>query len=195
VEVAVDWYAKAIRILEPVWRREPRLNAARRYLRNSHWGRARAWTRLGRHAEALPEWDRTLELEAGALRNSFRLQRALTLAHLGNHSQAVAEADDLAQGKDLRGDTLYDLACVYAVSSAAAQKDASLPHADRERLAERRAGQAVELLAKAQATGYFKERARVEHLKQDTDLDALRARPDYQKLVRELEGPAESLAH
>ncbi len=118
--------------------------------------------------------------------HTAQLGRAGALARLGDHSRAAGEADDVAQAKDVPADTLYDLACVYALSSAAAGKDTSLSQADRDRLAERHAARAVELLTKSLAAGYFKERARVEFLKKDTDLDPLRARADFQGFLRTL---------
>jgi tetratricopeptide (TPR) repeat protein len=192
-QASLDWYAKAISTLEPIVRAEPRLVEARESLRNAYWGRAYALIPLGRHAEALPDWDRVLELESGDYRNGFRIQRALTLARLHDHARATAEADELAQPKDVRADNLYYLACVYAVSSVAAGKDAGLPQADRNRLAERHAARAVEMLERAKAFGHFmvrdwdKERDFIEHLKKDTDLDPLRSRDDFQKLLRELQ--------
>jgi hypothetical protein len=52
------------------------------------------------------------------------------------------------------------------------------------------AGQAMALLRRAQAAGFFKNRANIEHLKRDTDLEPLRSREDFQKFVAELEAPA-----
>ena len=43
------------------------------------------------------------------------------------------------------------------------------------------------MLGKARKAGYFKEATDVEHLKKDSDLDSLRSRDDYKKLVADLE--------
>jgi serine/threonine protein kinase len=186
-EDSLLWYAKAISLIR---QHEPSNSTARLFLRNAYLSRARALSNLSRHAEALKDWDRTLALETGPDRNRLRLECAKTLAYLGQHAQASAEANDLAQAKGMTAGNLYNLACVYALSSAAAAKDASLPQADRNRLAERHAARAVELLTQVQATGYFKDRARVERLKKDSDLDPLRSRDDFQKLLAELEAKA-----
>src|SRR5262249_35949722 len=98
---SLTWYAKAIPLLQAVRQRQPNNAIARQYLCNAHWGRARALTNLGRHAETLTDWDRTLELETGSQRDLFRLPRALTLAHLGQHTQATGEAKDLAQKQNV----------------------------------------------------------------------------------------------
>ncbi len=83
----------------------------------------------------------------------------------------------------------YDLGCFYALSSAASRQDAQLPQAERERLGEHYTSLALGFLSKAQAAGYFKDRAHVEHMKKDTDLDAIRAHDGFKKLVKELEEP------
>jgi tetratricopeptide (TPR) repeat protein len=186
-EEAFSWYAKAISGLEAVRQRQPKHPTARNSLRNAFRARADMLTRLGRHSEALPDWDRALELEAGPDRARFRLWRALTLAQIGEHVQATAEVNDLSRSKSATGATLYDAACVFALSSAAVGKDAKLPQTERAQLVEQYMVRAVQLLIQAQAAGLFKDPRQTEHLKKDTDLDSLRLRADYQKLLSELE--------
>ena len=57
------------------------------------------------------------------------------------------------------------------------------PGADAARLAKDDADRAMELLAKAVQAGYKD----VAHMKKDTDLDPLRDRDDFKKLIAELE--------
>ena len=52
------------------------------------------------------------------------------------------------------------------------------------------AGQALALLRRAKAAGFFKDRAKIERLKRDSDLAPLRQRADFQKFVAELEAAA-----
>jgi hypothetical protein len=80
------------------------------------------------------------------------------------------------------GDTLYNLACVCALASAAV-KDAKNLGADAPRLAEEYAVRALELLRQAVAKGYKD----FDHLKKDDDLKPLREREDFKKLVIDLE--------
>jgi tetratricopeptide (TPR) repeat protein len=182
-QAALDWFARAIGALEPVLQKEPRLVSARQTLRNAHWSRALALDKLGRHADALKDWDRALALDpVAADQPFFPRNRALSLARGGEHAKAVAEANALAELKDVDRGTLYDLACVCAVASAAV-RDAKSPGADVVQLAEEYAARAVELLRQAVAKGY-KEAA---HMKKDKDLDALRDREDFKRLVAELE--------
>src|SRR5262249_45322449 len=144
------------------------------FLRNSHWGRAQALTQLGRHAEAVQDWDRALELDEGPNRPTFRLSRAVNLAQLGQDQQATTEVEAVLQAGPPTADRLYDAACVFALSAGKAGDPA---------VQERYAARAVALLRDAVAKGYNK----VAHLKKDSDLDALRQRADFQQLLADLE--------
>jgi serine/threonine protein kinase len=186
-QASLDWYAKSITTLEPGLHSEQHLVKARQFLRNSHWGRATALTRLGCHAEALGDWDRTLELDSGLDSYQLNIARAITLTQLRNQGRAATQGQDGAQADGVTYSTPYEVACLYAKASAMVRKGTSLPQADRDQLAERHAGRAVELLAKAQGAGFFKGQANVEHMKKDPDLDPLRNREDFKKLVAELE--------
>jgi tetratricopeptide (TPR) repeat protein len=181
-EPALEWYAKAIVTLTPVLEKDPRVVVAREFLRNSHWGRAETLYRLQRPAEAVRDWDRAIELDTGSQRNSLRLQRALSLVRGAEPARAVAEANDLAAAKEASDAVLYDGARVCSLASAERTADANMK--------DQYALQAVAFLRQAQAKGYFKDPARVEHLKKDTDLEPLRSRADYQQLLAELEGKA-----
>src|SRR5262249_22836964 len=135
---------------------------------------------LARHAEALKDWDRAIELDSGADRGYYRLRRALTLARLKEHAQATAEANSLAEVKGVTSGDLYNLAFVFSLSAATA-------HDDTDKV-EQYAARAVALLSRAVAEGY----KNVEHMKKDSDLDALRQRDDFKKLVRGLQDKDDS---
>ncbi len=111
------------------------------------------------------------------MRYPIRLQRATTLARLKRHAEATAEANAFARSKDASAAILYDVARVYALSVVAAGVD---PPTDQY------AARAVELLRRAIERGY----QNVARLKRDPDLDALRPRADFQKLLSELEKPS-----
>jgi hypothetical protein len=111
---------------------------------------------------------------------SWRLSRADALARAGDHSRAAAEADDLSRPASLPGLTLYNLACVQALNAA------SRPLPLRAKDADGYAAKAVDLLRRAANAGYFKNAKTLAHLHQDTDLDVLRERPDYQAFAATL---------
>jgi serine/threonine protein kinase len=167
---ALPWYAKAIATLEPIHTGDPQAALPKRFLRNAYCGRAIALDRLKRHAEARSDWDRTVTLDDGLQRNSFRLPRALTLARLKEHAQATAEAKELATLPNLGAGNLYDLARIYALSAAASGDPSQ---------SEVYAVKAIELLRRAVDKGY----RNLERLKNDPDLNALGQRADFQKLL------------
>jgi hypothetical protein len=103
---------------------------------------------------------------------------------LKDHRQATAEANTLAEQKDVPAAMLYHLARVYALSATAAHGDASQVG--------QYASQAIKLLGMARAARLFLNPANVEDLKTAPDFDSLRARDDFQKLLSELEEQAKT---
>jgi tetratricopeptide (TPR) repeat protein len=178
-EEALPWLVKAIATLEKALPRDPQPGTARQFLCNSLVTRAQALARLRRYSEALPDWDRALALEEGPRRVYFRLDRAATLVRAGRHAEAVAEADALAGGKDPTPQLLYRAACVCALASA-------VPDDAAQR--EQYAAHAAELLRGAMDRG-FKDARRVQ---KGHDLDPLRAREDFQKLVLRIAPPGKT---
>ena len=82
------------------------------------------------------------------------------------------DAAELTKSSNWNAGQWYDFACVYAVASGKIA-DKKQAYADR----------AMELLHKAVKAGYKK----AAHMRKDTDLDPLRERPDFKKLVAGLE--------
>src|SRR5262249_34979339 len=102
---------------------------------------------------------------------SFRARRAITRLEAGQLAEAVAEVEELTKASEWSADQWYDFACAYAVASGQIA-DRAREYADR----------AMELLRRAVKAG-FKDAA---HMKQDKDLDALREREDFKKLLAEM---------
>jgi tetratricopeptide (TPR) repeat protein len=173
---SLAWYARAITTLDAVLAREPKHTTAQRFLCNAYRGRAESLTVLRRYAEASSDWEKAADLAEAKSRPWFRLQHAATLAHAGEHAKAAAEAEQLVRDKVPNAGTLYDTACVYALCAKAAGEDRPQ--------AEAYAVRAVALLRQAVGRGYKD----IEHLKKDTDLDAVRLRADFRRLLAELEG-------
>jgi hypothetical protein len=111
--------------------------------------------------------------------------RDLAEVHLvqGAHAEASAAADQLAQGHFEPAKDRYKAACVLAGCTPLAAKDAKLPEARRQELAKEYADRAVAALRQAVADGY-RDAAQ---LRKDPDLDPLRGRDDFRKLLAELE--------
>jgi eukaryotic-like serine/threonine-protein kinase len=173
---SLEWFDKAIRVLKPVHEKEPRDVTAQQYLRNSYWMRARAFDLLQKFAEAVKDCDRAIELSPPMERPGLRVQRINSRLQAGQVGEAIAEAAELTKSSGWHFAQLYDFACIYAIASGKIA-DKKQEYADR----------AMEMLQKAVKAGY-KDAA---HMKKDTDLDPLRGREDFKKLLAELETKAE----
>jgi tetratricopeptide (TPR) repeat protein len=171
----VDWFTRAVGVLEGALQKEPRDRECRRQLVAALQGRAQARVRLGRYEEALADW-RQVETLAGGKSAAVRLGVADALARLGRPALAAAEAD-CVEADGLTPAQRVDLARVYALCSAAATKDTQLPAAQRGRLAEHYAARATRLLTDVHGPA-------AEALGRDPDFEPLRIRKDFQDLLR-----------
>jgi tetratricopeptide (TPR) repeat protein len=162
---SLPWFARTLARLDA-----QQDATARLFRRNAYLGRAHALERLNRHAEALPDWDQTVELSEPKQRPGLRASRAEARLRAGQVDSAVAEVAELTKLK-WNHVGLYNFACIYAVASAKDQ-------ARQDEYARR----AMDLLRQAVQAGYQD----VAHLQQDPDLDPLRPRADFQKLLTEL---------
>src|SRR5262249_46726993 len=145
---------------------------------------------LGQYARALADWDRAIELDQGPQRAWFRANRAAVLGHCGEHARTAAEAEQVASANDLPNDTWYDLARAGALASGAVRQDDNVAPGEREKLAELYATRAVDWLTRAARAGLFRAPAYVQRLRTNKDLDALRSRDDFRKLLAEVERQA-----
>src|SRR5262249_21107126 len=115
------------------------------------------------------------------------IDRGIVLARQGRHREAVADVERAmglaAKGKvkanAITGTGYYNAACVYALSGELVAKDNAV--ADREAAAARHANRAIELLRKAVASGW-RGPHRVEHMRNDSDLESIRKHPDFQAI-------------
>jgi serine/threonine protein kinase/tetratricopeptide (TPR) repeat protein len=165
-------FERAITILAPLVEKEPRLVTARQFLQNSHVGRAIAYSAIDQPADGLVDWDRAIALCAPDERASIRVHRATALSQAGRTTEAVAEVADLTKTTNWNANEWYDFACVYALASAKEP-------ANRKEYEAR----AVELLRQACAKGY----KNLDGLTKNPELEPLREREDFQKLVAELQ--------
>lgn len=179
---SLSWFEKDIATLTPVHQAEPRDIWTKQFLRNSHYSRAQAYDLLQRYADAIKDWDRAVELSAPVDQPNPRAHRAFSRQLAGQFAEAVAEVAELTKpAPDASGSEKwtagqwYDFACVYSVASAKLA-DKKQEYADR----------AMELLQQAVKAGYTD----AVHIKKDADLDPLRGREDFKKLLAELEKEA-----
>jgi tetratricopeptide (TPR) repeat protein len=154
---------------------------------------ARTADTAGRTDAALARFDKAIAIIEGVVSKGFqpgrnnlldaRIDRAAMLAGRGDHARATAEAEAVAGLGDLNSYNVYNVGCVFSRAAGAADHDTKLSTADRGRLKAHYADRAMEYLRQAVAEGWRNPSA----AKQDTDLDPLRGREDFQKLIAELE--------
>ncbi len=115
-----------------------------------------------------------------------------------DHARAIRMAESLADRQGVSPDAVYNAACAFSLASL----DAAVSDAERSRRADR----AMTYLQRIAAQGYFKPRAKglfgflsgkdtLNELHTDRDLDPIRSRPDFRKLLTDLEHPPASLGH
>jgi serine/threonine protein kinase len=153
----------------------------------SRWGMAHTLIQLGLGSEALPIIDECVCHAAGkALRpRLLRGMLELRLRYFEKNRDAAGcqqTAEMFESLKRTDADSLYAAARMRAVAAALFRAADSSPAGYRE--AEAEADRAMAWLKAAVAAGY----SNAAHMKQDRDLDALRDRFDFTKLVTALEG-------
>jgi eukaryotic-like serine/threonine-protein kinase len=176
--------------------REEVLEIRKRVLPKDHpdtllmmWGVAVALIQLDRGAEAIPLIDACVAKAAGQAVHPLLIPNVLAL-RMGHFRKvadpagcrATAEMWEKLSRKD--AGSLYDAACLRAVTAAV---QAKTPGADAARLAKDDADRAMAWLTKAVAAGY----KNAAHMKKNADLDSLREREDFKKLIAELEAKTE----
>jgi serine/threonine protein kinase/tetratricopeptide (TPR) repeat protein len=187
LKAALPYYDRVI-IQARVALRTDRLNRkARDLLFKGHVDRAQTLGELGRHKEAVPDWEAALEVGPAPLQQSLRLDLARTLARAGDHARAVTVAAEVGGPDRLAGSRLYRLVVVYALSAGAARTDAGLTEADRQARAERYLARALELLRLAAKAGYLKGAASRQALARDPELTSLRSSAEFKRLLEETE--------
>jgi tetratricopeptide (TPR) repeat protein len=182
---ALQWYSRAIPILEGALRKEPNEVQTRECLSIAHEARGKVLSRLGKHEEGLRDCERSLELDNGRAKLAIRVSRAQVLARSGQHARADAEATQLVQEGSLSGEDRYRVAVVWALACAAARKDVRLAEQSRQQ-ADEYATRAMNLLVKLAKEGVFDDPSSVESVNQEADLDSLRDRPDFKKWLASL---------
>jgi tetratricopeptide (TPR) repeat protein len=200
---ALEWIGRAIPILRSLARQDPQNRlVGRSSLRVSLADRAEILIRLGRHADALSDYDEILELSHGLkTAELFAAFQALTKARLGDLSALTRMGDQVRDtvkaGAGLQGlktypgwMLYYDAACIHAALAQGALRDQGKPLAERQGRADRDIELALDLLENARSTNEIKENIRLDEVRRETLLDVLRANRRFQLLMMDLEFPA-----
>lgn len=169
---SLEWYGKAIRTLAPIVEAELGAESAKQTLCRSYWGRAEANDQLKQYDASVKDWNQALEHCPSQMKLAFRARRTVSVLAAGRAVEAVAEVAELQKLSGWNAKQLYDFACVYSMASGKIE-DKKAEYANTS----------VQLLSKAVKAGY-KDTA---NLKADKQLDALREREDFKKLLEDLE--------
>jgi tetratricopeptide (TPR) repeat protein len=154
---ALDAFWKSVGLLRPLADADPTDVMYRRNLVASYAGVASALVSMGKAEEEVLEYDKAARLYRESITILQELEKPTATGH-----------------------DLYNLACGYAVLHGLARKKVSDQiSAEAEAAGE----QAVAMLRRAIAAG-FRDAA---HMRKDTDLDSMRERPDFEKLLADLE--------
>ncbi len=168
---SLEWFEKAIRTLTAVYEQDRRSVGASQFLRIGYLHRAMAYDRLRRFADAIKDWDKAIELSPISEHPPFRAARAISRVQAGQADAAVAEVAELTKMPSWNSGQWYNFACICAIASGKSA-DKKQEYADR----------AMELLQKAVKAGWSDGA----HMAKDTDLDPIRGREDFKKLIEGL---------
>jgi tetratricopeptide (TPR) repeat protein len=101
-----------------------------------HFALAETEDRGGRLEDASARYDKAIEILQVVWRKGYplaqdtilhaRSERAITWAKQGDHARPINEAEDVFHQGKLRGLLIYNIACVFSCSSAAAEQDTKL---------------------------------------------------------------------
>jgi tetratricopeptide (TPR) repeat protein len=163
IQKATELYNRGTAWCENILSREPDLAPIRENALKLHGSKANIYDAQKRYAEAAEEWQSVAEFSQGPNRLLFRIQRCLSLAHAGDFVRSTTEASAILVEPACTQDILYNGACVFALS--------------------RKNEEAVELLSKLHNKGYFENPDHLRNLATDPDLDSIRMRADFSKLL------------
>jgi tetratricopeptide (TPR) repeat protein len=185
---AAGWYARAVEVLRPLVAPDaPRTNERRIAL----WRlvaalKARHEYRAARETcAALIAWDET------PIRDAWRVERAVVLAHLGDSRRAVEEVQAVLQDPATTPEVLFNAACAYSVAMEAVGKDNGLTANDRSQLLDDYARRAVDLLARFAQSGRLPNaRELIAKINGEPELGAVRRHARYASFLKQLPGEA-----
>jgi eukaryotic-like serine/threonine-protein kinase len=155
---------------------------------NTYTNLGLALNRQNKLDEAIAAFRKAVELDPKYIlaRNNLGFALGKKAQQLRDRKNAVgclAVAAEYEAQKPTDADAVYDAASIRALCAAAILKDPKTPAVDAARLAEEQADLAMDWLRRAVAAGYKNS----SHMKQDKDLDVLRDRDEFKKLIADLE--------
>jgi tetratricopeptide (TPR) repeat protein len=113
------------------------------------------------------------------------VDRARNLAKWGNHARAWELLAGHLESSDMQGGNCYQAACVLALAANAAADDLQLDDQSRTGLVREYSDRAVRLLQRAMEQDYFQKESARQALQRNSELDVIRDRAEFRKLLAE----------
>ncbi|MDG3005329.1 protein kinase domain-containing protein [Paludisphaera mucosa] len=173
VDQAVEQLTEGLRRIAPLLQEEPKSLRLLQTLQNLHGARAQALEAAGRFAEAVPDWDRVIEIlpdRPGRLGRRFL--RLIDLARAGLAVRVRDEAAAILDHPDepLKPADRYNVACALCLATAA-----PLDEAVRTSM--------IDTALRELTLAFAADPSLREAAKADADLAALAGREDFRKLL------------
>ena len=181
---------EAIAILSRVVAHQPRYRMANDFLVNSMKSKAQVCRQLGRFEEAIAVYDELLEVADKGRHTEILTNQAVAYASSGDSTRTLEILEKvLAQG-ELTGRHHYSMACAYSLAGAVAEKNQTLPAAERDRLVRGCSERTMQSLRASDDAGYFDSPNRLDLVDSDSDLDWLRQSHEFQEFADKVKARA-----
>ncbi len=188
-KTARNYYQKAVDGFSALLPRDPESAIYRSDVATAHYYLATALLRLGENDASMQSYrlcrDMRRELARDPKARTARINLMLALARCGEHVEAALIARSTIKSLPANAAGTYvEVACGLAICAGAAEKldpVRARTYADEAIAAIRRGSQ-----------GGWRD---VERLKVDPDLDGIRSKPDFQRIIKELQAPAGDAKH
>jgi tetratricopeptide (TPR) repeat protein len=196
---AAQWYQRAADILEPLARIHSLVVPVQQDLARSYNALGMLQTETGQVAAAMQSLQRARAIQERLVRdhpNDPENPRSLSITDIGLgrvHRALDQPAEALKDWQDAvrlieslpepSHYDLYNLACAYALSSTVIDKTQAQSNSGHETPSRQLAGKAMEAMHRAVAAGWSDAR----QMETDGDLESLRSRGEFQKLVQSLQ--------
>jgi hypothetical protein len=182
-----DLMLEAIETLKPLVQREPTWAKPRFFLGDCYRLLAKSRDEEGRFPEALRYWELAIALTEGEPRKELRSCQTLDLARLGEHRkawEAVRSLEPSLTSLSQHHSYAHRLVAACSACIGAAEKDQSLPSAERAALCVKYGDKGADLLRRVLELAPVADRpARRKELRENKDMVHLLRRPDGQALL------------
>ena len=141
---------------------------------HSLFARAKVYEKLGQLKEAIVDLDVALSSPGIDAMNEQHFNLARNLAMNGNHKKAELKLSQMGELIQSHRNGFYNAACIYSLMYAAALKDPAIESDPRQKQPQQYLDSAMDMLKKAQNSGFFESTENRDLYKSEQDLIAIR---------------------